>query len=637
MPRRNSGSSDPGDDESYDEEEDEVHVSDDEYRMDDDDEDDEDGRRHKRARGEAPHTTIAAPSRPPPPVQHGGAPAADPARGVDVSKLVVPANPFAASTLKWAAYQVLTHAGADGLRAEEILARVRALGMGDLTSSKTPEASIIGATAYDLQFCRTAPKRYALAFLHYGGRIPPYNERKPMVGRPPGRSGGRSAPAGGGRGRRPGGDDRFGGTPGDRPYGSGFGGFISSTRPRREAAQRAVAGMASHLAAEGDSLGGDRDGGPDGQQQAQQPSTAAVLAPLRRAVPAAPLQPWPRVEGRQVLTGMSGPLASVDAPVPQGVYVLRAPGFERQPPGPGGTSPAFDPASILPRFSLCWYDAWNGLLHARTGHTTGAATLNGTPLEPFTELTLRPGHSLALSGADYWRGETLPDDLLARLPSRSQAAGGGPQSQAPVDRTYRPAPGGWGNFYSSDAAAAAADAVAVTPGGSRPFGGGGSHRGYYLSPSAGLANSHLTQQQQDMADGVDEHVLQLLAAAIPPGFTARSWREDARPIDDLRRQFLYMLCDPTSGDSGAEVLAVVGVETTRYHPKFTITQPGLTFAHPRPPSLSTKRRQDVKRFLDSCLNRACVDGFAAGHFGGADLGIGAASGDSGSDSDRGSD
>ena len=629
MPRRNSDS------ESYEDEEDEERVSDDEYRLDDDDEDDEDARRHKRARGGDAPTATAAPSRPAAPSVHVSDAPADDTGGVDVSTLVVPRNPFAEATLKWAAYQVLSHAGADGLRAEEILARVRALGMGDLTSSKTPEASIIGATAYDLQFCRTAPKRYALAFLHYGGRIPPYNERKPMMGRPPGRSAGQRAGSGG-RGRRSGDEERFNSTLGDRPYGGGFGGFISSTRPRREAAQRAVAGMASHLAAEGYSPGGERDGGPEAQQQAQQPS----LALLRRAVPPAPLQPFPPMSGRQVLTGMAGPLASVDAPVPHGVYVLRSSGFERQPGGEGGTSPAFEPALIHPRFALCWYDAWNGLLHARAGHTTGAVTINGAPLEPFTEMTLRPGHSLAFSGVDYWRGETLHADVLARLPNnRGQAAGGAPQPQAPVDRTYRPAPGGWGNYYSSDAAVAHSGPVTLTPGGKAP-GTRGSHRGYYLSPGAGLggASENLTQKQLDMAAGVDEHVLQLLAAPIPPGFTVRSWREDTRAIDDQRRQFLYMLCDPAH--PGCEVLAVVGVETTRYHPKFTITQAGLTLASIPPPSTFTKRRKDVNSFLASCMDRVCVEGVQAGRFQGADLGMGAASGeeeDDGSDSDPGDD
>jgi hypothetical protein len=633
MPRRNSDS------ESYEDDEDEERQSDDEYRLDEDDEDDEDARRHKRARGgDAPPTT-AAPSRPAPAVHVSDAPVDD-TGGVDVSKLVVPRNPFAEATLKWAAYQVLSLAGADGLRAEEILARVRALGLGDLTSSKTPEASIIGATAYDPQFCRTAPKRYALAFLHYGGRIPPYNERKPMMGRPPGRSAGQRVGSGG-RGRRSGEEERFNSTPGDRPYGGGFGGFISSTRPRREAAQRAVAGMASHLAAEGYSPGCERDGGPEAQQQAQQLS----LAPLRRAVPPAPLQPFPPMSGRQVLTGMNGPLASVDAPVPHGVYVLRSSGFERQPGGEGGTSPAFVPGLIHPRFALCWYDAWNGLLHARAGHTTGAVTLNGTPLEPFTEMTLRPGHSLAFSGVDYWRGETLPAELLARLPTnRGQAAGGAPPPpqapQAPVDRTYRPAPGGWGNFYASEAAVAAdSRPVALTPGGKAPD-TGGSHRGYYLSPGAGLGGGgdSLTQNQLDMAAGVDAHVLQLLAAPIPAGFTVRSWREDTRAIDGQRRQFLYMLCDPAH--PGCEVLAIVGVETTRYHPKFTITQPGLTLASIPPPSTTTKRRKDVTSFLDSCMNRVCVEGVQAGRFQGADLGMGGASGeeeDEGSDSDPGSD
>jgi len=286
----------------------------------------------------------------------------------------------------------------------------------------------------------------------------------------------------------------------------------------------------------------------------------------------------------------------------------------RQPLGQGGTSPAFNPAEVPPRHALCWFDAWNGRAFARAGRTYGAAVLNGTPMPPFSEIQLLPGHSLSLSAVDYWRGEKLPPELLRAaggLSAQNMMSSGGGGRQI-VSHEYKPAPGGWGNFYQSDAALAA---TGEDLGGmASPTAGGAPQRGYYVSPAALAAP--LTTLQMAMASGADDHVLALLSAPVPPGFTARSWREDKRDIDGQRRQFLYMLVDSKhggeNGGAPAEVLAIVGVETTRYHPKFTITPAGLSFAKTMPPSMHTKRRIDVTNFLANCIGSVCVEGRPGG-------------------------
>ena len=94
-----------------------------------------------------------------------------------------PPNPFspASEGLKCAAYEVLKTAGADGMVIDDIMATLNAAGKGHLVSVHTPEASFVAALNFDVTFCKPGVKRYALAFLHYGGRIPPMKERQPTA------------------------------------------------------------------------------------------------------------------------------------------------------------------------------------------------------------------------------------------------------------------------------------------------------------------------------------------------------------------------------------------------------------------------------------------------------------------------
>lgn len=58
--------------------------------------------------------------------------------------------------------QVLAEAGPEGMRVEEIARRIQKLGLRDLRSSRTPEASVAGALGRDVLFARVAPATYAL-------------------------------------------------------------------------------------------------------------------------------------------------------------------------------------------------------------------------------------------------------------------------------------------------------------------------------------------------------------------------------------------------------------------------------------------------------------------------------------------
>lgn len=75
--------------------------------------------------------------------------------------LVAPAR-FGLGTVKGAAYKVLQDVGPEGLAIPEIARRIQEQGLRDLTTSKTPEASVAGALSRDVIFARVAPSTYAL-------------------------------------------------------------------------------------------------------------------------------------------------------------------------------------------------------------------------------------------------------------------------------------------------------------------------------------------------------------------------------------------------------------------------------------------------------------------------------------------
>jgi len=58
--------------------------------------------------------------------------------------------------------QVLAEVDADGINTAELARRIQRSGLRDLRSSKTPEASLAGALARDVIFCRVAPSTFAL-------------------------------------------------------------------------------------------------------------------------------------------------------------------------------------------------------------------------------------------------------------------------------------------------------------------------------------------------------------------------------------------------------------------------------------------------------------------------------------------
>ncbi|KAK9797439.1 hypothetical protein WJX73_004705 [Symbiochloris irregularis] len=69
---------------------------------------------------------------------------------------------FGPTTVKGAAWQVLSTEGANGLNIAEIARRMKESGLRDLSTSKTPEASVVAALSRDSVFCRVAPGKYAL-------------------------------------------------------------------------------------------------------------------------------------------------------------------------------------------------------------------------------------------------------------------------------------------------------------------------------------------------------------------------------------------------------------------------------------------------------------------------------------------
>lgn len=75
--------------------------------------------------------------------------------------LVAPAR-FGLGTVKGAAYKVLQDVGPEGLTIAEIARRIQEQGLRDLSTSKTPEASVAGALSRDVIFARVAPATYAL-------------------------------------------------------------------------------------------------------------------------------------------------------------------------------------------------------------------------------------------------------------------------------------------------------------------------------------------------------------------------------------------------------------------------------------------------------------------------------------------
>eukprot|EP00798_Chlamydomonas_sp_ICE-L_P008198 gene8198-1460_t len=76
-------------------------------------------------------------------------------------KLKLPSR-FAPGTVKAAAWQVLSEEGPSGLAISEVARRIQKYGLRDLSSSKTPEASIGGSLSRDRLFIRVAPATYTL-------------------------------------------------------------------------------------------------------------------------------------------------------------------------------------------------------------------------------------------------------------------------------------------------------------------------------------------------------------------------------------------------------------------------------------------------------------------------------------------
>eukprot|EP00884_Botryococcus_braunii_P016830 jgi/Botrbrau1/3830/Bobra.0183s0056.2 len=76
-------------------------------------------------------------------------------------KLKMPTR-YGPGTVKAAAWQVLTEAGPQGLPITEITRRIQESGLRDLRTSRTPEASVVGALSRDVIFARVAPSTYAL-------------------------------------------------------------------------------------------------------------------------------------------------------------------------------------------------------------------------------------------------------------------------------------------------------------------------------------------------------------------------------------------------------------------------------------------------------------------------------------------
>ena len=80
-------------------------------------------------------------------------------------KLQLPSR-FSPGSVKAAAWTVLSVAGPEGLPVQEIARRMQKQGLRDLSTSKTPEASVVGGLSRDVVFCRVAPATYALQVGH---------------------------------------------------------------------------------------------------------------------------------------------------------------------------------------------------------------------------------------------------------------------------------------------------------------------------------------------------------------------------------------------------------------------------------------------------------------------------------------
>ncbi|KAK3271361.1 hypothetical protein CYMTET_20286 [Cymbomonas tetramitiformis] len=81
------------------------------------------------------------------------------------SALRIPSR-FAPGTVKAAAWQVLSKAGATGMTIPKIAERIQREGLRDLRTSKTPEASVATALGRDLVFYRVKPSTYCLRSLY---------------------------------------------------------------------------------------------------------------------------------------------------------------------------------------------------------------------------------------------------------------------------------------------------------------------------------------------------------------------------------------------------------------------------------------------------------------------------------------
>ena len=399
-----------------------------------------------------------------------------------------------------------------------------------------------------------------------------------------------------------------------------------------------------------DAAGGDAAADTQNGGDAGMGGSALGSATATASAPPPPDAPRPLKSRRLVAPPPPPPLPTRLPPV----FVLRHAGFERL------TQP-LEPATIHPRHSLLWLDCASRQVVFRAGRTAGAAVLNGRSVEPFATVSLHPGCSLTLSAADYWRGERLtpPPQTAAAQAQQAQLA---QQAAAAAARAAQ-----------HSAATAGQHAAWLAAGG----GGGGSGGGAFAVPpwrgglgGGGAAASPLSSPQPppsarnaynpDCMDNnaevqharlatfaeLDSSLSSLLSAPIPPGFVIRRWREEKRPqpgATDGRRMGLFFFVDgaeeaaphETTPAPSTQVLAVVALESSKYHPKYTarglncalhgatrcavvicsactdvssptppppqFTAHALALAKSRPPLVTTKTRREVVDFLASCV------------------------------------
>ncbi|KAK3241858.1 hypothetical protein CYMTET_48404 [Cymbomonas tetramitiformis] len=84
---------------------------------------------------------------------------------IDPSELRMPSS-FGKGTVKAAAWQVLSTAGIEGLTIQQIAEKIQTEGLRDLSTSKTPEASVTGALSRDVVFYRVKPSTYCLRSIY---------------------------------------------------------------------------------------------------------------------------------------------------------------------------------------------------------------------------------------------------------------------------------------------------------------------------------------------------------------------------------------------------------------------------------------------------------------------------------------